>query len=155
MRSVKPNSCQAEALVAIHTNIAGKVPYELECGVGRSWRRTIKSSVRNLVAVDKVRFQTKHNERINCILRSRIDRKIYPLSGTNRLYRCLRKINRRLDGQSNQNVQQPKRIQCIGGRAILIRIRNMERFVCRCSQGYRVRRVRRDVFRCIRQQVAE
>ena len=37
LRSPGTNSCKGEALVAIHTDGAGELPYELECGPGKSW----------------------------------------------------------------------------------------------------------------------
>jgi hypothetical protein len=88
LRPVAANMCRAEALVAIQTNAAGELPYELECGVGRSWQRTVKAPPQNKIGVDKVLFAAKNNERVTCILRTRIDGQITPLSGASYTFKC-------------------------------------------------------------------
>jgi hypothetical protein len=88
LRPVAANVCRAEALVAIQTSTAGELPYELECGVGRSWQRSVKAPPQNKIGVDKVLFAAKNNERVTCILRTRIDGKIAPLSGASYTFKC-------------------------------------------------------------------
>lgn len=123
------NSCKAEALVAIHTNIPGKLPYELECGVGKSWQRDVKAPA-NKIGVDKVQFTAKHNERVVCILRTRIDGKITPLSGTNKRFKC----------SSVTGVTTTNGIQCLGGRVVKKR--------CVCPSNKILKRIKKGVFQC-------
>ena len=91
-----PSQCKGEALVAIHTNRSGTLPYELECGVGKSWARSVKAPGANKIGVDKVIFDVKNNERVTCALRSRIGNRLIPLHGTNKLFQCIKsnQINR-------------------------------------------------------------
>jgi len=87
LKSFKANACKGEALVAIHTNGAGTLPYELECGPGKSWQRHVKS-MGNKIGVDKVQFDVTNNEQVTCVLRTRIDGKLKPLDGASMTYQC-------------------------------------------------------------------
>jgi len=87
LKSFKANACKGEALVAIHTNGAGTLPYELECGPGKSWQRNV-SSMGNKIGVDKVQFDVTNNEQVTCVLRTRIDGKLKPLDGASMTYQC-------------------------------------------------------------------
>ncbi len=125
LKSVRPNSCKAEALVAIHTNIPGKLPYELECGVGRSWKKTVKAPTSNKIGVDKVKFTAKDGEQVTCILRTRLQGKITPLSGTSKTFSC----------------KKFPQIVCTRGQ-----VRGQR---CICPGKMKREKVRKNVYRCV------
>ncbi len=87
LNRLKATSCQGEALVAIHTNGAGKLPYELECGPGKSWQRKVKAMA-NKIGVDKVKFDVTNNEQVTCVLRTRIGGKLKPLGSASMTFQC-------------------------------------------------------------------
>jgi hypothetical protein len=89
LRSLGATSCRGEALVAIHTSGAGELPYELECGPGRSWQRSVTAPA-NKIGVDKVQFDVKNNELVTCALRTRIGGKLKSLDGASRMFQCHR-----------------------------------------------------------------
>jgi hypothetical protein len=87
LRSLGATSCKGEALVAIHTNGAGEVPYEFECGPGRSWQRNVAAHANN-IGVDKLRFDVTNNERVTCVLRTRSGNALNSLDGASETFRC-------------------------------------------------------------------
>lgn len=87
LRSRGSASCKGEALVAIQTNGAGKLPYELECGAGRSWQRSVEAPA-NKIGVDKVSFEVKNNELVTCALRTRIGGQLKSLGGASYKFQC-------------------------------------------------------------------
>jgi hypothetical protein len=87
LQSLGATSCQGEALVAIHTNGAGELPYELECGPGKSWQRKV-TAMANKIGVDKVRFDVTNNEQVTCVLRTRIGGVLKPLDGASMTFQC-------------------------------------------------------------------
>ena len=89
LKSFKASACQGEALVAIHTNGAGTLPYELECGPGKSWQRNVKAMA-NKIGVDKVKFDVTNNEQVTCVLRTRIGGKLKPLDGASMTFQCVK-----------------------------------------------------------------
>jgi hypothetical protein len=56
------------------------MPYELECGPGKSWQRKVAAHA-NKIGVDKVQFNVTNNEQVVCALRTRIGSKLEPLDG--------------------------------------------------------------------------
>jgi hypothetical protein len=89
LKNLGTTSCQGEALVAIHTNGAGELPYELECGPGRSWQRSVEAHA-NKIGVDKVRFDVANKETVTCLLRTRVGGRPKPLDGTSMTFQCHR-----------------------------------------------------------------
>jgi hypothetical protein len=89
LRSLGATACRGEALVAIHTDGAGALPYELECGPGRSWQRSVTAPA-NKIGVDKMQFDAANNERVTCVLRTRIAGKLKPLDGASMTFQCHR-----------------------------------------------------------------
>jgi|GEM_PF-5484738 len=87
LKSLGATSCKGEALVAIHTNGAGKLPYELECGPGKSWQRNVKAMA-NKIGVDKVQFDVTNKEQVTCALRTQIGGKLKPLDGASMTFQC-------------------------------------------------------------------
>jgi hypothetical protein len=87
LKSLGATSCKGEALVAIHTSGAGEVPYELECGPGRSWQRNVAAHANN-IGVDKLRFDVTNNERVTCVLRTRSGNALKSLDGASETFRC-------------------------------------------------------------------
>jgi hypothetical protein len=87
LNSLGATSCQGEALVAIHTDGAGELPYELECGLGRSWQRKV-TAMANKIATDKVRFDVTNNEQVTCVLRTRIGGQLKSLDGASKTFQC-------------------------------------------------------------------
>ncbi len=98
LKSMGAASCKGEALVAIHTDGAGELPYELECGPGKSWQRNVKA-MSNKIGVDKVQFDVTNNEQVTCVLRTRIGGKLKPLGGASRTFQCVKTTG--LDGSSD------------------------------------------------------
>jgi hypothetical protein len=92
LQSPGTNSCKGEALVAIHTDGAGELPYELECGPGKSWQRKV-TAMANKIGVDKVAFDVTNNEQVTCALRTRIGGKLKPLDGASMTYTCHKPID--------------------------------------------------------------
>jgi hypothetical protein len=82
------SECEAEALVAIHTNVAGELPYELECGAGKSWKRTVQAPAANRIGIDTVGFAVTDKERVTCILRSRLGGELKSLGGASQTFEC-------------------------------------------------------------------
>lgn len=91
LKSLGATSCKGEALVAIHTNGAGKLPYELECGPGRSWQRSVNTPAANKIGIDKVSFDVKNNELVTCALRARIGGQLKSLDGASTKFQCHRR----------------------------------------------------------------
>ena len=87
LQSLGATSCKGEALVAIHTDGAGELPYELECGTGKSWQRSV-TAPNNKTGVDKVQFDVTNNEQVTCTLRTRIGGKLKPLDGASKTFEC-------------------------------------------------------------------
>jgi hypothetical protein len=92
LQSRGANSCKGEALVAIHTDGAGELPYELECGPGKSWQRKV-TAMANKIGVDKVAFDVTNNEQVTCALRTRIAGKLKPLDGASMTFTCHKPID--------------------------------------------------------------
>jgi hypothetical protein len=92
LQSPGSNSCKGEALVAIHTDGAGELPYELECGPGKSWQRKV-TAMANKIGVDKVQFDVTNNEQVTCALRTRIGGKLKPLDGASMNFTCHKPID--------------------------------------------------------------
>ena len=88
LRKKVGSKCEAEALVAIHTNVGGELPYELECGSGRSWQRTVRSSAANKIGVDRVEFAVTDKERVTCILRTRLGDELELLGSASQTFAC-------------------------------------------------------------------
>jgi hypothetical protein len=87
LSSLGDTSCKGEALVAIHTDGAGELPYELECGPGKSWQRKV-TAMANKIGVDKVRFDVSNNELVTCVLRTRIGGVLKSLDGASKTFQC-------------------------------------------------------------------
>jgi hypothetical protein len=87
LQSLGATSCKGEALVAIHTDGAGKLPYELECGPGKSWQRKVTADA-NKIGVDKVQFDVTNNEQVTCALRARLGGVVKPLDGASMTFQC-------------------------------------------------------------------
>ena len=87
LQSLGATSCKGEALVAIHTDGAGELPYELECGPGKSWQRKV-TAMANKIGVDKVRFDVTNNEQVTCVLRTRIGGVLKSLDGASKTFQC-------------------------------------------------------------------
>ena len=87
LKGLGATSCKGEALVAINTNGAGELPYELECGPGKSWQRKV-TAMANKIGVDKVQFDVANNEQVTCVLRTRIGGVLKPLDGASKTFQC-------------------------------------------------------------------
>jgi hypothetical protein len=92
LQSLGATSCKGEALVAIHTNGAGEMPYELECGPSKSWQRKV-TAMANKIGVDKVRFDVTNNEQVTCALRTRIGGVLKSLDGASMTFQCHKPID--------------------------------------------------------------
>jgi len=92
LKRLGATSCKGEALVAIHTIGAGEVPYELECGPGKSWQRNVTVQANN-IGVDKLRFDVTNNERVTCVLRTRSGNALKSLDGASETFRCHKPVD--------------------------------------------------------------
>jgi hypothetical protein len=88
LRKAAGHACEAEALVAIHTNTDGELPYELECGAARSWQGQVQAASSNKIGIDKVLFKVGHNEQVTCILRTRLGGELKSLGSATATFQC-------------------------------------------------------------------
>jgi hypothetical protein len=93
LRGFAATRCEGEAALSIRTNMAGKVPYRLDCTGGRSWERTAqvrKTGPGTYLGVDTIRFDVTNNEQVNCALKTDdpLPFKVLALQG--RKYECHR-----------------------------------------------------------------
>ncbi len=132
--------CQAEALVAIHTNVGGKVPYELECGVNRSWQRTARAPGANKIGVDKISFGVKNNERVTCILRTRLGGQLKSLGGASKTFRCSTLSSSEKPNKPARETSQSSQPRCLGG--------DVRKNTCLCSPNKKRVKIGKNAFRC-------
>lgn len=157
LQSLGASSCKGEALVAIRTNGAGELPYELECGPGKSWQRKV-TAMANKIGVDKVQFDVANNEQVTCVLRTRIGGVLKPLDGASKTFQCHKTTDTgastdlapdtRPDPQKPDKpsivVVDPPRptIGCVNGV-----VRNG---ACECQSGYKPVKAGKNAFRCMK-----
>ena len=139
----KPGTqCKAQALVAVHTNTGGKFKYELECGSAGSWKRSIRAPKGNNVGVDKVNFSVKHNQKVTCILRTRIGGNLKPLSGASKTFSCP-------TNSFGSNQAPPKvgtfvapQVRCLGGKVV-------GKKACVCPPNKKKKKIGKNAYRCV------
>jgi hypothetical protein len=170
LRSLGATACRGEALVAIHTDGPGTLPYELECGPGRSWQRSVTAPA-NKIGVDKVQFDVANHERVTCALRTRIAGKLKPLDGASMTFQCHRPSDASAaadlvpetrpdpkgphaprividpphpskDGPSGKVIVDPPRLSCAGG---VVRSGR-----CHCPRTHKAVHAGKNVWRCVR-----
>jgi hypothetical protein len=164
LRSAGAKSCKGEALVAIHSNGAGELPYELECGPGKSWQRKVAATA-NKIGVDKVAFDVTNNEQVTCALRTRIGGTLKRLDGASMTFTCHKPIDTGADdyapetrtdpqkpGKPGKIVIDPPRdaggskpepaIACAGG--------TVKGGACVCERTMKPVKADRNAFRCVK-----
>jgi hypothetical protein len=66
---------QAEASLSLKTDVAGPVPFSLDCTGDRSWSQTAtahETGPNTYIAVAVLQFDIRHEEQVNCALKSRL-----------------------------------------------------------------------------------
>ena len=119
---------RAEAALSLKTNVAGPVPYSLDCTGGRSWSQTAtaqETAPGTYLAVAVLPFSVEHKEQINCALKSRQSPpKIVALRG--HAYDCAKTGPDRIVTPPPTGVPprpgvvvDPPRPTCVGGRLLV------------------------------------
>ena len=91
LRAFEATRCEGEAALSIRTNMAGEVPYQLDCTGGRSWSRSAEAQQTGpgtYLGVDVVRFDVSNNEQINCALKTRAPLPVKVLALQGHKYQC-------------------------------------------------------------------
>jgi hypothetical protein len=126
---------RAEAALSLRTNVAGPVPYSLDCTGDRSWSETATArdtGPGTFLAVAVLPFSIKHREQVNCTLKSRQKSppKIVALRG--HAYDCVGP-NTGLPSTTGQppRVVDPPKPLCVGGK-VVDRGTKVSRYTCQC-----------------------
>ncbi len=94
LRAFAPRACKGEAALSIRTNIAGKIPYQLDCTGGRSWSGRLTSHQTGpdtFVGVATLPFSVTNNEHVNCALKTRKPLPVKILALKGRVYACIKR----------------------------------------------------------------
>ena len=141
---------QANAAFSIRTNMAGPVPYRLDCTGDRSWSGAAaahQTAPNTFIAVEVLPFEVKQNEQINCALKAHVQSPPKIVALTGRHYPCIKRSFEPAAGglvtdlrplsvqpQPPRVVADPPRPTCIGGRVMTTSSRP-GRHSCRCPAG--------------------
>ena len=165
LRDPNGQSCprRAEAAFSIKTNMAGPIPYRLDCTGDRSWSGTAdaqQTAPGTFIAVGVLPFDVKHDEQISCALKADMQSppKIVALRG-----RHYPRIKRNVDPAPGGLVSDPRpptvhpdgprvvvdppRPVCVGGRIVTTGTRPM-RHSCRCPSGQTAEATGPHSYRC-------
>jgi hypothetical protein len=146
LRDTNGSACprRVEAALSLRTNVAGPVPFSLDCTGNRAWSQTAtahETAPGTYIAVAVLPFEVKHKEHINCALKSRLQSppKIVALRG--RAYDCAKSGPDRITtgvpsgtGQPPRVVVDPPRPVCVGGK-LVVQGRQPVRYACQCPAG--------------------
>jgi hypothetical protein len=134
---------RAQAALSLKTNVAGPVPYSLNCTGDRSWSKTAtahKTAPATYLAVAVIPFSVEHKEQVNCVLKSHSPPRVLALRG--HAYDCAktgpdRIVTRPPIGVPPRVVADPPRPTCVGGRLIVTGAKGA-RYACHCPAGLTV-----------------
>ena len=148
---------RAEAALSLRTNVAGPVPFSLDCTGDRSWSQTAtahETAPGTYLAVVVLPFEIKHKEHINCALKSRQQSppKIVALRG--HAYDCAKTGPDRIVTPPPTGVPprpgvvvDPPRPACVGGK-LLVRGTKATRYTCQCPAGQTAQSTGPNSYRC-------
>jgi hypothetical protein len=159
LRDANGSACprRAEAALSLKTNVAGPVPFSLDCTGNRSWSQTAtahETAPGTYLAVAVLPFDVKHKEHINCALKSRLQSppKIVALRG--HVYDCTKSGADSVvtgvppgTGQPPRVVVDPPRPVCAGGK-LLATGRQPVRYACQCPAGQTALSTGTNSYRC-------
>jgi hypothetical protein len=131
---------RAEAALSLKTNVAGPVPFNLDCTGDRSWSQTVEAhqtAPGTYLAVAVLPFSVEHKEHINCALKSRSPPKVIALRG--HAYDCAKPrpdsvVTPLPMGVPPRVAVDPPRPTCVGGRLLPTGKRPV-RYACHCPAG--------------------
>lgn len=133
---------QAQAALSLKTNVAGPVPYSLDCTGDRSWSQTAtahKTAPGTYLAVAVIPFSVEHKEQVNCVLKSQSPPKVLALRG--HAFDCAKTAPDSVVappiGVPPRVVVDPPRPTCVGGRLLATGIKGA-RYTCHCPAGLTV-----------------
>lgn len=146
LRDANGSACprRAEAALSLRTNVAGPVPFSLDCTGNRSWSQTAtahETAPGTYIAVAVLPFDIARKEQVSCALKSRLQSppKIVALRG--HAYDCTKSGPNRITtgvpsgpGQPPRVVVDPPRPVCAGGR-LQAQGRQPVRYACVCPAG--------------------
>jgi hypothetical protein len=132
----------AEAALSLKANVAGPVPFSLDCTGDRSWSQTTtahETAPGTYIAVAVLPFDITHKEQVNCALKSRLQSppKILALRG--HAYDCAKTGPDRIGtpppaGVPPRVVVDPPRPSCVGGRLLATGTKGAH-YACHCPAG--------------------
>jgi hypothetical protein len=133
----------AQAALSLKTNVAGPVPYSLDCTGDRSWSQTAtahKTAPATYLAVAVIPFSVEHKEQVNCVLKSQSPPKVLALRG--HAYDCAKTGPDRIVTPPPTKVPprvvvDPARPTCVGGRLLITGTKGA-RYACHCPAGQTV-----------------
>jgi hypothetical protein len=147
LRDPNGSACprSAEAALSLRTNVAGPVPFSLDCTGNRSWSQTAtahETAPGTYIAVAVLPFEIGHKEHITCALKSRLQSppKVVTLRG--HAYGCAKTGPGSIatgtpsipaPGQPPRVVDPPRPV-CVGGR-LLPEGAKAARYACHCPAG--------------------
>jgi len=134
---------RAEAALSLKTNVAGPVPYSLDCTGDRSWSQTApahKTGPNTYIAVAVIPFSVEHKEQVNCVLKSESPPKVLALRG--HAFDCAKTGPDRVVtpppiGVPPRVAVDPPRPTCVGGRLLVTGTKGA-RYTCHCPAGLTV-----------------
>jgi hypothetical protein len=148
----------AEAALSLRTNVAGPVPFSLDCTGNRSWSQTAtahETAPGTYIAVAILPFEVGHKEQVNCALKSRLRSppKVVALRG--HAYDCARTGAGSVatgvpstPGQRPRAVDPPRPV-CVGGKLLADGPKGA-RYACRCPAGQTAQRTGPNSYFCQR-----
>lgn len=148
---------QAEAALSLRTNVAGPVPYTLDCTGDRSWSQTAtayETGPNTYIAVAVLPFDIKHKEHINCALKSRHQSPPKVLALRGHAYDCAKTGPDRVVTPPPTGVPprpgvmvDPPRPACVGGK-LLVKGTKGARYACHCPAGQTALSTGPNSYRC-------
>jgi hypothetical protein len=150
----------AEAALSLRTNVAGPVPFSLDCTGNRLWSQTATAHATGpdtYIAVATLPFEVRHKEQVNCALKSRLQSppKILALRG--HAYDCARTgagsiatgVPSAPPPRLPPRVVDPPRLVCVGGRLAAGGPKGA-RYACHCPGGQTAKRAGPNSYFCPR-----
>lgn len=146
---------RAEAALSLKTNVAGPVPFSLDCTDNRSWADSAtahETAPGTYVAVAVLPFSVEHKEQVNCALKSRLKSPPEIVALRGHTYDCARTGPDRLvmpppTAVPPRVVVDPPRPECIGGR-LLVKGGKGARYTCHCPAGQTALSTGQNSYRC-------
>ena len=157
LRDPAPPACprRAEAALTIKTNLAGPVPFSLDCTGDRSWSQTATAhevEPNTYIAIAVLPVSVEHKEHINCTLKSRLQSPPKVLALRGHAYDCAktgpdRIVTPPLSRVPPRVAVDPPRPTCVGGKVLVKGIKEA-RYACHCPAGQTALSTGSNSYRC-------